>query len=110
MLGLFGNMSECGVEGSGIVRKVGSGIRNLKVGDHVMLASAGLFSTRKVLPANVCLKLPDNISLQDAATILCVFTTAIHSLVDMGRLQKGQSVLIHAACGGVGLAASKYVK
>jgi len=80
MLGLFGGMSECCLEGSGVVRKGGSGVRNLEVADHVMLASAGLLSTRKVLLANVCLRLPDNISLQNAATILCVFTTAIHSL------------------------------
>lgn len=105
MLGLFGNMSECGIEGSGVVRRVGSGVHNLQVGDHVILASAGLLCTQKVLPADACLKLPSNISLQDAATVLCVFTTAIHSLVNMGNLQKGQSVLIHAACGGVGLAA-----
>lgn len=105
MLGLFGDMSECGIEGSGVVRRVGSGVQDLKVGDYVILASTGLLCTRKVLPANKCLRLPGNITLQDAATILCVFTTAIHSLVNMGNLRKGQSVLIHAACGGVGLAA-----
>lgn len=105
MLGLFGDMSECGIEGSGVVRRVGSGVQDLKVGDYVILASVGLLCTRKVLPANKCLRLPDNVTLQDAATIFCVFTTAIHSLVNMGNLQKGQSVLIHAACGGVGLAA-----
>ena len=105
MLGLFGDMSECSIEGSGVVRRVGSSVQDLKVGDYVILASVGLLCTRKVLPANKCLRLPDNVTLQDAATIFCVFTTAIHSLVNMGNLQKGQSVLIHAACGGVGLAA-----
>lgn len=95
-----------GSECSGTVRRVGFGVTDVKVGDRVMaLAPHGCFSTRAALPVEATAKIPDSMSLHTAAALSGCFTTAIHSLFDVARLQKGQSVLIHSACGGVGLAA-----
>ncbi|RAK90795.1 polyketide synthase [Aspergillus costaricaensis CBS 115574] len=104
-MGLMGETSEIGLEAAGIVRNVGSGVQNIQVGDKVSVFGTGLMGTRKIVPANTCLVLPEGLSLEDAAAGPCVFSTALYSLVKCGNLQKGQTVLIHSACGGVGLAA-----
>lgn len=104
-MGVFGDQRELGVEGSGIISQVGPLVKHLKVGDPVIVAGDGLFTTRKVISQDHCVPLFPSLSLQDGATISGVYGTVFHSLMDIGRLRKGQSVLIHSACGGVGLAA-----
>lgn len=104
-MGLMGKTSEIGLEAAGTVCNVGSGVQNIQVGDKVSVFGTGLMGTRKIVPANTCLVLPEGLSLEDAAAGPCVFSTALYSLVKCGNLQKGQTVLIHSACGGVGLAA-----
>ncbi|KAL4997452.1 hypothetical protein BDV10DRAFT_186245 [Aspergillus recurvatus] len=105
-LGLFGEPNEFGLEGSGIIRRVAPGaIRDLKPGDRVALLTTGTFRTRFVVHSRYCLQIPDHVSLQDAATMPSVYITAAYCLIHLARLQKGESVLIHSACGGVGLAA-----
>jgi D-arabinose 1-dehydrogenase-like Zn-dependent alcohol dehydrogenase len=104
-LGVVGDRSEFGVEGSGIIRRVGSAVTHVKVGDAVIVVGDGLLCTRKIVAGERCFSLPNVIGLADAATIACVYGTVILSLIQIGRLQKGQSVLIHCGCGGVGLAA-----
>ncbi|GLB23232.1 type I Iterative Polyketide synthase (PKS) [Aspergillus tubingensis] len=104
-MGLMGKTSEIGLEAAGTVCNVGSGVQNIQVGDKVSVFGTGLMGTRKMVPANTCLVLPEGLSLEDAAAGPCVFSTALYSLVKCGNLQKGQTVLIHSACGGVGLAA-----
>ncbi|KAL4931451.1 uncharacterized protein BDV17DRAFT_288988 [Aspergillus undulatus] len=105
-LGLFGEPNEFGLEGSGIVRRVASGaVRDLKVGDRVALLTTGTFRTRFVVHSRYCLQIPGHISLEDAATMPSVYITAAYCLVHLARLHKSESVLIHSACGGVGLAA-----
>ena len=104
-LGVIGDKSEFGVEGSGIVRRVGSSVTNVGVGDSVMVVGDGLLCTRKIVAAERCSSLPKGISLEDAATVASVYGTVILSLIHIGRLQKGQSVLVHCGCGGIGLAA-----
>ncbi|KAI5456752.1 KR domain-containing protein [Mariannaea sp. PMI_226] len=99
-----------GCEASGIVKSVGSEVKHLKVGDRIMAFGRGCFSTGRVIPGRYCVKIPDSISFEDAATIPCVFMTVIYGLLDVGRLAEGQSVLIHSACGGVGLAAIQICK
>ncbi|WPH04990.1 polyketide synthase [Acrodontium crateriforme] len=94
-----------GLESSGIVSKVGSEVRDLRPGDRVMLLGNGSFATHIIVCEKLCEKIPDNLTFEDAATMPAVFATAVFSLFNIGRLQKGQSVLIHSACGGVGLAA-----
>ncbi|KAJ5740086.1 Acyl transferase/acyl hydrolase/lysophospholipase [Penicillium manginii] len=94
-----------GLEASGIVRRVGQKVKDLTPGDRVMILSSCLFGTRVVVPADVCERIPGGLSFEDAATMPCVFATALYSIFDVGNLQKGQSILIHSACGGVGIAA-----
>lgn len=104
-LGVVGDRSEFGVEASGVVRRVGSSVTHVSVGDAVIVIGDGLLCTRKIVTAERCFPLPNDISLEDAATVACVYGTVILSLIYIGRLRKGQSVLIHCGCGGVGLAA-----
>lgn len=95
-----------GCEASGIVRRVGSKVEPFQPGDRVMFfSSGGGFATCAVMNADLALRIPDSISFEQAATIPVCYGTVLHGLVNLGRVQRGQSVLIHSACGGVGLAA-----
>ncbi len=101
--GLFGRTF--GLECAGIVSAVGSDVKNLKVGDEVM-ATAPSCLGGFAYPLGVhCVKKPKNIDWNEAASLPVVYTTAYFSLVYHCRLQKGETVLIHAAAGGVGIAA-----
>ncbi|KAE8333350.1 fatty acid synthase S-acetyltransferase [Aspergillus sergii] len=93
-----------GLEGSGVVNRVGPH-SSLTPGQRVMFMSSGSFATSIVTSSLLCAPIPDNLEFDDAATMPCVYTTAIHSLMTIGQLKRGQTVLIHSACGGVGLAA-----
>lgn len=104
-LGVVGDRSEFGVEASGVVRRVGSSVAHVSVGDAVIVIGDGLLCTRKIVAAERCFPLSNDISLEDAATVACVYGTVILALIHIGGLQKAQSVLIHCGCGGVGLAA-----
>ncbi|KGO55930.1 Acyl transferase/acyl hydrolase/lysophospholipase [Penicillium expansum] len=94
-----------GFEAAGIVRRTGPHVKDLKAGDRVMLMGSSSFSTQVVVSENLCEKIPGGLSFEDAATMPCVFATSIYCIFNVGNLQAGQSVLIHSACGGVGLAA-----
>lgn len=94
-----------GLEASGIVTGTGPQVRDLKTGDRVMLFSRGSFASQIITSEQLCVRIPDSLSFADAATMPCVYATAVYSLFTIGGLQKGQSVLIHSACGGVGIAA-----
>jgi NADPH:quinone reductase-like Zn-dependent oxidoreductase len=94
-----------GLEGSGVITRTAPGVDNLRVGDRVMISNGGCLVTTMVTSAKLCAKIPDDLSFEDAATMPCVYSTVIHSLVNVGGLESGQSVLIHSACGGVGIAA-----
>ncbi|KOS17128.1 Lovastatin nonaketide synthase [Escovopsis weberi] len=96
---------DMGFEGSGVVRKVGPGVTRLSVGDRVMFLGCGAFRTSWTMNASLCVKLNDSMTFEQGAALPCVSATALMALVDKANLQAGQSVLIHAACGGVGLAA-----
>ncbi|KAJ0308573.1 hypothetical protein Brms1b_009450 [Colletotrichum noveboracense] len=97
---------ELGIELGGIVTRVGSDVDEFKIGDRVFaFAPEGCLVTKAVLQRYHAAKLPDNLSFQDAAGVPVVFATVIHGLIKIGHLQKDQSVLIHAGCGGVGLSA-----
>ncbi|PYI00201.1 hypothetical protein BO71DRAFT_455104 [Aspergillus ellipticus CBS 707.79] len=104
-MGFLGDISEVGLECSGVVRRIGSGVGHLKAGDRVAAIYPGLLRTQRVIPATACHLIPDRMSLEEAATVPCVFSTALYCLMTVGNLKKGQTVLIHSACGGVGLAA-----
>ncbi|PGH10329.1 hypothetical protein GX51_00086 [Blastomyces parvus] len=94
-----------GVEAAGIVTAVGPDVKDLRIGDRVMLLQNGSFRSHVVAPEKLCAKIPGSLIFEDAATMPAVFGTAVYSLLHLGGLQRHQSVLIHSACGGVGLAA-----
>ncbi|OGM49399.1 polyketide synthase [Aspergillus bombycis] len=104
-MGVFGQIEDLGIEGSGVVVQTGSDVQHICNGDRVFFVAPGSLQTRRVLPAGRCLKIHESLSLEDAATMPAVFATAIYSLLHLARLKEGQSVLIHSATGGVGLAA-----
>ena len=79
-----------GLECSGIIRKVGSNVRDLKIGDRVIMFEHGCLATRLTVPSRHCAKIPDELSFQDAATMPCVCSTVIYALLIIGRLEKGQ--------------------
>lgn len=79
-----------GLEGAGIVRRVGPKVNDFQVGDRVMMFEHGCFSTRIAISAKFCAKIPSDLSFEEAATLPCVYSTVIHSLLTIGRLEKGQ--------------------
>ncbi|KAF7596902.1 hypothetical protein BBP40_011947 [Aspergillus hancockii] len=104
-LGTFGENVELGMEASGIIRRVGSR-SSLKVGQRVLvMAPNGLFATRVVVPSQDCVAIPENLSLEQAASFSCIYGTALLALLYQSNMSKGKSILIHSACGGIGLAA-----
>jgi NADPH:quinone reductase-like Zn-dependent oxidoreductase/acyl carrier protein len=94
-----------GDECSGIVCAVGEGVGKLKVGDEVIALSPMSFSSYTTTKAEFVVPKPTHLSFQEAATIPVAFLTAYYALHHLGRIARGERVLIHAAAGGVGLAA-----
>jgi len=79
-----------GLEASGIVSRVGPEVQDMRVGDRVMLFSRGSFATSIITSEKLCVGIPDELSFDDAATMPCVYATAMYSLFNIGRLQRGQ--------------------
>lgn len=95
-----------GTDFSGVVEAVGAQVTHLKAGDRVFGRSApsagGAFAQRLVIAATDLCVIPSEMSFEQAASLPTAFGTARLALFDVGRLQRGQRVLIHAAAGGVG--------
>jgi threonine dehydrogenase-like Zn-dependent dehydrogenase len=91
-MGYIGEEDSLGLEGVGVVRSVGDGPhhQDFRQGDRICFLGEGLFQTTKVVKSASCVKLPPNMNLEDAATIPCVYSTVIYSLLDIGALKKGQ--------------------
>ncbi|KAI0010191.1 fatty acid synthase S-acetyltransferase [Xylariaceae sp. FL0662B] len=94
-----------GLEVSGIVRRTGPKVNNIKIGDRVLSLHRNALGTFTTAPEYLFAKIPSNMTFDQAATLLGSYVTAWYSLINVGHLQSGQTVLIHSACGGVGLAA-----
>ncbi len=94
-----------GIECSGVIVSVGSGVTGWFPGDEVVCFAPACFSTHVVTKASALARKPSNISFAEAATLPVPFITAWYSLKHIARMQPGESVLIHGAAGGVGLAA-----
>jgi NADPH2:quinone reductase len=93
-----------GNESAGEVIAVGPGVTNLKVGDRVTYVGAlGGYAAERVVPAERTLKLPDNISYEQAAGMMLTGMTAQYLVNRTFKVGKGSIVLMHAAAGGVGL-------
>ena len=85
-----------GCECSGVVKEIGPGVQDLKVGDRVCVGAPDTYATILRTTSDHCAKMPDNLSFEDGATMPCVYGTVIHGLLDLARLEKGQ-VRIHAS-------------
>ncbi|KAF2878487.1 hypothetical protein BDV95DRAFT_624920 [Massariosphaeria phaeospora] len=94
-----------GVGSSGVVSRVGPETKELVVGDRVMCLGAGSFASHLTTYEALCVKIPDDLSFEEAATVPVPYVTATLATYSVGNLQPGQSILIHSACSGVGMAA-----
>lgn len=79
-----------GLEGSGIVRRVGSQVEELRVGDRVAVVEHNMFATSIVTLEMLCVRIPDHLHFHEASTMFFPYITAMHSLVDIGGLKEGQ--------------------
>ncbi|HEV2300650.1 MAG TPA: SDR family NAD(P)-dependent oxidoreductase, partial [Stellaceae bacterium] len=99
-----------GLECAGTVAALGPGVGRLRVGDRVMALAPAAIASRVVTQAAAAAPIPFGTSLAAAATVPVAFLTAFYALGTLARLSPRECVLIHAAAGGVGLAAIQYAK
>ena len=101
-----------GLEGAGVVEAVGAGVKHVKVGDRVVYADNphGSYAEARVMPAKSLVKLPRDISFETAAAMMLKGLTVQYLFRRTYKLQKGQTILFHAAAGGVGLIAMQWAK
>lgn len=99
-----------GSEAAGVVEAVGQGVTNLKPGDRVAYNSAGAYAEATNVPAARALPLPAGVGDEKAAALLLKGATAEYLLFRTFRVEKGQTILWHAAAGGVGLIATQWAK
>ena len=106
-LGLLdgGPNTQIGYEGAGVVTEVGAEVSGLAPGDRVMGMIPEGFGPVAVTDQRVLAKIPEGWSFVEAASVPVVFLTAYYGLVDLAGLEAGESLLLHAAAGGVGMAA-----
>ncbi|WP_394831087.1 SDR family NAD(P)-dependent oxidoreductase [Pendulispora rubella] len=105
-LGMYpGDAGPLGGEGAGVVLEVGPGVSAFAPGDRVMGLLRAAFAPVAVTDHRYLVPIPDGLSFVQAASIPIVFLTAFYGLLDLGRLRPGQRLLVHAAAGGVGMAA-----
>ncbi|MCD9025728.1 NADP-dependent oxidoreductase [Cohnella silvisoli] len=99
-----------GFYASGIVESAGPGVTEFTAGDRVFGMIDGAYAEYGISPVNKLVKMPDGLSFEDAATIRAGAETAWKALFSEGELKVGQTVLIHAAAGGVGQFAVQLAK
>ncbi|MFQ5468648.1 MAG: alcohol dehydrogenase catalytic domain-containing protein, partial [Kiloniellaceae bacterium] len=101
-----------GLEAAGTVETVGEGVNTLKPGDRVAYASPpiGAYAQARLIPADRVVKLPTEIEERTAAAMMLQGMTVQYLIRRTYRVQKGDTVLFHAAAGGVGLIACQWLK
>ncbi len=104
-LGMYPGQALMGGEAAGVVLETGSRVRGLTAGDRVTGLFTGALGPVAVTDHRLVTPMPANWSFADAAAVPVAFATAYYGLFDLGGLEAGQSVLVHAAAGGVGMAA-----
>src|SRR5690349_17291241 len=96
---------------AGTVTAVGADVNTFRAGDRVLtLAEQGGYAELAAVPASQCFRLPDSMTFVEAASMALVYDTAWFALRDRARLQRGETVLVLGATGGVGLAALELAK
>lgn len=99
-----------GMELSGRVVQVGSAVKDLVAGDRVMGIAPAAFSTHVRVRRDGVTKFPDKMDFAAAATVPVTFLTAYYAMIHLGHIEEGETILIHGAAGGVGLAALQLAK
>ncbi len=101
-----------GMEGAGVIETVGRGVTNLKAGDRVAYAAVplGAYAEERVFPAANLVKVPRGISDQEAGAMMLQGMTAHYLLHSTYKVKKGDTILVHAAAGGVGLILCQWAK
>jgi NADPH2:quinone reductase len=100
-----------GVEGAGVVEALGPDVSSLKVGDRVAYGGPiGGYAEERLIPADRLVKMPDAISFEHAAAMMLQGMTAHMLLRSVYRVQAGDTILVHAAAGGVGLILCQWAK
>jgi len=104
--------SGLGQEAAGVVEAVGEGVTHVKPGDRVAYAARpnGAYSQLRVMPADVLVRLPDDISFETGAAMLLQGMTVQYLLKQTYAVQPGDTILFHAAAGGVGLIACQWAR
>jgi len=104
--------SGLGQEGAGVVEAVGSGVTNVKAGDRVAYATTpvGAYSDVRLMPADRLVKLPDSIPFEQGAAMMLKGMTAEYLLRRVYKVKAGDTIVFHAAAGGVGLIACQWAK
>jgi len=104
--------SALGTEAAGVVEAVGSGVTDIRAGDRVAYAGGpqGAYADVRMLPADRLVQLPDSVSFEQAAAMLLKGLTAQYLLRQTYRVKRGDTILFHAAAGGVGLIACQWAK
>ena len=99
-----------GMEAVGVVKAVGENVNFLKVGDRVAYTSMGTYTESYIVPAERVVKIPDRIKDEEAAASLLKGLTAAYLLNHTTQIKAGQTILVHAAAGGVGLLLCSWAK
>jgi NADPH2:quinone reductase len=99
------------MEGAGVVEEVGEGVTDIAAGQRVAYAGPiGAYAEERLIPADRLVPIPDGISDEQAAAMMLKGLTAHYLLRRTFRVQSGQTILFHAAAGGVGLIACQWAK
>ena len=103
-----------GVEAAGVVEAVGEGVSNVAVGDRVtytgFINTLGAYATQRLIPAAPLIKLPDSIAFETAAAMTMRGLTSAYLMRRIHAFKPGDSILLHAAAGGVGLIVAQWAK
>jgi len=101
-----------GKDGAGVIEKIGGGVTSVKPGDHVYTAGSltGTYAEYSVCGEKQVGKLPDNVSFEKGAAVWTPYATSYRALFQKANAKSGETVLIHGASGGVGIAAVQWAK
>jgi NADPH:quinone reductase len=108
--GLLPGEKGLGIEGAGVITETGPGVTHLAPGDTVLGLMRDAFGPVAIADARALARIPDGWSFAEAAAVPVTFLTAYDALAEVAAVQPGDSVLVHAAAGGVGLILCQWLK